>query len=207
VGVNSSQQWPHEFGGVVAGCCSRIVKGVAVGSRGRPLFEVFVDILLLSNLVVYAVEATQCRTFHDKGKTCTLDVVELVFFNIVFLVELVVKLLAFGIRNYRDSLTNRVDFLATVSSTILVVVYWTKLTNYDNSSILEVGVALRLTRCFRFLAYAPTFDLMSNVITKIGSNVKGLAGFMVTLFLIWATLGQQLLGQDDSLFPYFIVVL
>jgi len=191
--MGQPQSWPHEVGGRIAGFCKRLLSGFVLGSRKRPLFEVAVDVLIFSNLVIFAVEGPGCSTFHDKGKSCTLDIIEL-FLSVVFFVELVVKLTGLGLRNYWDSLTNRLDLVATLTSTVLVVLYWAQISSYDNSSTLELGVALRLTRSFRFLGYAPTFDLMAGVINKIGANVKGLAGFMLTLFMVWATLGQQLLG-------------
>ena len=73
-------------------------------------------------------------------------------------------------------------------------IYWVNLEGYDSSSVVEIGVGLRLIRCVRFMAYTSLFDLTAGVINKIRATSMGLVGFVFTLYLTWAILGMQLFG-------------
>ena len=95
--------WPHELDYLKAGLsdsapvrfATKLVAGYTIhvgGGRQRPCFEVCIDILLFANLIIYAIEATSCLDFHRNGKTCSLDIVELVI-NPIVMLEVILKVI------------------------------------------------------------------------------------------------------------------
>lgn len=203
--LNAPQQWPHELdyiglgqsravrfthhlitGMKMAVCCT-----TAKASK-VPLFEVVIDVLLFLNMVNYGIEASECSVVR-KTRYCGLYALEIFFFNIIFVLELVLKLFGLGARNYVDHVGNNVDLIMTFISTALVAIYWVAEIK-TKSAVLEIAIAFRLVRCVRLFKYTSMFDLLSGVVNNIRNSVLGLAGFVFSLYFMGAVLGQQLLG-------------
>ncbi|HNP95596.1 MAG TPA: ion transporter, partial [Cyclobacteriaceae bacterium] len=104
--------------------------------------------------------------------------------TLIFLVELIVKLKAFGLRNYLKSNWNKFDFVLIILA-IPSLYFWAF---NGNSTQLEYLLVLRISRVFkffRFLRFFPDIDhLIVGVQRALRASVIVLAGFMVYNFVI-----------------------
>ncbi|MEZ4972649.1 MAG: ion transporter [Cyclobacteriaceae bacterium] len=143
------------------------------------LNDAFILVLIIVNAIVIFVQG------FDLSRTVSnsLEHIDNVI-TLVFLFELIVKLNAFGLRNYLKSNWNKFDFILIILA-VPSLYFWAF---NGNSTQLEYLLVLRISRVFkffRFLRFFPDIDhLIVGVQRALKASVIVLAGFMVYNFVI-----------------------
>jgi len=138
------------------------------------------------------------------------------FFTIEFSVEMVVKFIGYGVRNYFSDRYNAFDFL-------IVLFSWLEVSILSGGGYSSLRT-FRLLRVLRTLKLAKSWHSLNQLILTVIRSIPGLANFGVILFLflfIYSLIGMQFYGgkfteengfEDvpranfDSLFIAFVTV-
>ena len=111
------------------------------------------------------------------------------FFTILFTVEMVVKLIGFGFRNYSTDGYNNFDLF-------IVVFSWVEFSLLSGGGFSSLRT-FRLLRVLRTLKLAKSWHSLNQLIVTIARSIPGLANFGLILMLfmfIYALFGMQFYG-------------
>lgn len=143
------------------------------------LNDAFILVLIVVNAIVIFVQGFDLSRMVSNALEHIDNLITL-----LFLLELMVKLNAFGLRNYLKSNWNKFDFVLIIMA-VPSLYYWAF---NGNSTQLEYVLVLRISRVFkffRFLRFFPDIDhLIAGVQRALKASVIVLAGFMVYNFVI-----------------------
>ena len=126
-----------------------------------------------------------------------------VFFTWIFFIEMVLKLIGLGCKNYKADSYNLFD----ASIVIISMIDWTlsRIPSLNVGSILNAFRALRL---LRMLKLAKAWHALAEILRKTAKSLKDVSNFSLLLFLfmyIFALLGMELfanialIDEDDNL--------
>jgi len=157
-------------------------------------FESFMTLCIVINTILLACE------YHDQPQfwTDSLEVCNWVLTSI-FAIEMVVKFLGFGVRNYMMDTYNIFDFLVVVVS--LVEIGMTVGGSGGGKSGVSAFRSLRLIRVMRSMKMIKKWKSMHLILSAIMRSGPGLFNFTTLLMLfmvVYALCGMQLFaGQLD----------
>jgi voltage-gated sodium channel len=104
--------------------------------------------------------------------------------TILFIVEIIIKLQASGIRGYFSSNWNKFDFLLVALSVPALVSFFLNIETTSISFLLVFRV-MRVFKSFRFLKFVPGIEqLMNGVQRALKASVIVLLGFAIYIFII-----------------------
>lgn len=102
----------------------------------------------------------------------------------LFILELIIKLREFGIKNYFNSNWNKLDFILIVISVPALISFILSV-DIINVSFLLVFRILRVFKAFRFFKFIPNIgELVSGVQRALKASVFVLLGFIIYIFII-----------------------
>ena len=140
------------------------------------LNEYCILILVILNAVLIFIQEFQLRG-------SILDYIEPVF-TILFVIEMTVKINTFSFSKYISNNWNKLDFiLVIISIPSLAVIF------YNNSSLhLNIFLALRVFRVFKFLRLIRFFPNVSSLITSVKRAIEAsyivIFGFFLLVFIV-----------------------
>lgn len=118
-----------------------------------------------------------------------MDLTNMIFFA-VFLIEMLVKLIGYGPRNYIRDNFNKFDMIVILFSCVDIV-----LTSNDSSKIQNALKAFRALRFLRIFKIARQWRSFQVILKKMSKSFKDMLNFIIllTLFIfIYALLGMEL---------------
>lgn len=106
------------------------------------------------------------------------------FITIVFIIELIVKLLEFKFKGYFSSHRNKLDFFLVLLS-IPALISWIFDLSLSNLSFFLIFRVLRVFKSFRFLKFVPGItDLIKGVQRALKTSIVIILGFCIYIFII-----------------------
>lgn len=160
-------------------------------------FQNFILICIVFNMV-------QMTLLYEDASVQYLLILEMInlAFTIIFIFEALVKISAFGLKNYFQTNWNRFDFIVALTSSLDLIM--TYLLN-SSLSLLRIGPQLirivkvlrvsRLVRLFKILK--PLQNLIS-IMTYSLPAVMNVLSLLLLVFFIYAVLGVYLFGDVTS---------
>ena len=102
----------------------------------------------------------------------------------LFIVELLIKLREFGIKNYFSSNWNKLDFILIIISVPALISFVLSVDIFDVSFLLVFRI-LRVFKAFRFFKFIPNIgELVSGIQRALKASVFVLLGFIIYIFII-----------------------
>jgi len=177
-------------------CCSLFLSRRAQLALGRivrnRMFEGAVDVLILVNCVLIVVE-TEFEMHDHSGGIPVLEAVEPIF-TLIYVVELLLKLVVLGWDEYWRKLRNRFDLLV-VGLLVLVEVDMLFSVNEGNKwSWIRWMLIVRLLRCLRLLVAVRRFNTIFATFLQLVPAFVTLFGMLFALMTLYAQLGVQAFG-------------
>lgn len=164
-------------------------------------FELMIDVVLVLNAIVIAVqsypelsgEKVQLDPHLFDGSIDTWWELLETIFTIIYVFEVIVKIMVFGWKRYSESQKNMFDLIITLLALIAsAIVYYPN--NYSDSRIIRMVIMARVLRLIRLLFALKRFQLIgmiSGEILPIAGNVI-LALFFI--MYVFAVIGVHLYG-------------
>ena len=166
-------------------------------------FYYLVNILIVSNTALLATE-------HE-GQACTftLTLCRLnVFFSLAFALEMALKLLGIGLRNYLSDGFNIFDGTIVLFSMIEIVLKpicrkadvcdGLKVTKGKSVQVLRALRLLRVTRAIKMVKRWKSMSLIVNAIVDSGPGLVNFCSLLLLFMIIYALLGMQLFGDKPA---------
>ena len=150
-----------------------------------PPFFWFIIVCVSLNSITIATEHYNQPSYFD-----TVQQIFSSFFMLVFLLEMCLKMLAFGFRGYFKSSFNTFDAAIVVFGIVEIILFYT----YELQFGISVLRSLKLLRLFKFTRY---WVGLKNLIEALLSSIKAILSLLLllTIFLIiFALLGMVLFG-------------
>lgn len=138
-----------------------------------PHFTRFINALIIANTIILSLD----RYPQDESDRYIYDNVNNAF-SIVFIFEMIAKLLAFGFRTYIRDPFNIFDSIIVVSSFVDLVVAFAGL--QETSGAITAFRAFRLIRIFKL---AKSWKKLQNLLKTMGRTLKDISTFSILLFL------------------------
>ena len=141
-------------------------------------YGLFIAACILSNTLVLSLDRyPETKAFLDLVEKLNL------FFALIFMVDLVLKLLAFGVKGFfRGSWFNTFDFVIVLTSTVDLILSNLILSknNQQSGSLVTALRGFRLLRVFKLAKQWKRFELL---LETMGKALKDIVNFAVFLFL------------------------
>ena len=162
------------------------------------LFTAVIFILILANTVTMAFD----RYPIDDQELAIIETMNLIFYC-AFLLEMIIKMLGYGLNGYFRDKFNIFDcFIVVVSSVELVI----KLANFGSGIYIYIYIyiavstggaitAFRAIRLLRIFKLARSWTSFQQLLITIGNTIKDISNFTILLLLfilIFALLGMEL---------------
>ena len=150
----------------------------------------FITLLIVANTVILALES-----YPEDPSTLEISVILNEFFTWAFFVEMIVKLIGLGFREYARDSYNLFDAVVMVLSFIDIIV--TAAVGSEGGT--DDLSALRGVRLLRVFKLAKSWTSFRKILAKIIDTMKHTAIFSVLLLmfaLIFSLLGMELFGYN-----------
>jgi voltage-gated sodium channel len=162
----------------------------------RKLFldEKFILGLILINSVVLFIGG-YLATDHE---IFILSIVDHLITSL-FIIELIIKIDAFGIKGFFSSNWNKLDFLLIIISLPALVIFLFNLNMIDFSFLLVFRI-LRVFKTFRFFKFIPDVGkLVSGIQRALKASLFIIIGFIIYIFII-GILSFNLFQENDTIY-------
>ncbi|XP_031165476.1 voltage-dependent T-type calcium channel subunit alpha-1H-like [Sander lucioperca] len=154
--------------------------------------DLFITIIIFTNLLTMSMEHyKQPRYFEEILKYCNY------VFTVVFVIEAILKLIAFGLRRFFKERWNQLD-LAIVLLSIMGITLEEIEMNASlpiNPTIIRIMRVLRITRVLKLLKMATGMRALLDTVMQALPQVGNLGLLFMLLFFIYAALGVELFGK------------
>ncbi|XP_068444723.1 voltage-dependent T-type calcium channel subunit alpha-1H-like [Clinocottus analis] len=154
--------------------------------------DLFITIIIFTNLLTMSMEHyNQPRYFEEILKYCNY------VFTVVFVIETILKLIAFGLRRFFKERWNQLD-LAIVLLSIMGIALEEIDLNASlpiNPTIIRIMRVLRITRVLKLLKMATGMRALLDTVMQALPQVGNLGLLFMLLFFIYAALGVELFGK------------
>jgi two pore calcium channel protein len=156
------------------------------------MFEGAVDVMILINCILIVVETEYEMSSRSSGIPI-LEAVEPVF-TLIYVVELLLKLLVLGWTEYWHKLRNRFD-LFVVGALVMVEVDMLFSVNEGNKwAWIRYMLVVRLLRCLRLLVAVRRFNMIFATFLQLVPAFITLFGMLFALMTLYAQIGLQAFG-------------
>ncbi|XP_036950412.1 voltage-dependent T-type calcium channel subunit alpha-1I-like isoform X4 [Acanthopagrus latus] len=154
--------------------------------------DLFITIIIFTNLLTMSMEHyNQPKYFEEILKYCNY------VFTVVFVIESILKLIAFGLRRFFKERWNQLD-LAIVLLSIMGITLEEIDLNASlpiNPTIIRIMRVLRITRVLKLLKMATGMRSLLDTVIQALPQVGNLGLLFMLLFFIYAALGVELFGK------------
>ncbi|XP_070698552.1 voltage-dependent T-type calcium channel subunit alpha-1I-like [Pempheris klunzingeri] len=151
------------------------------------MLDLFMTAIIIINVLIMAIE-------HYNQPEYIGQITEYSFyaFTVILVMEIVLKIVAFGVKRFRKSSWNLLDLLIVGTSIISILLAELKMANaIPNPSILRVLRVLRLANVLR----AKKIRVLLKTIIKTLAHVGSMCLLFMFFFFIYAALGVELFGR------------
>eukprot|EP00937_MAST-01D_sp_MAST-1D-sp2_P003304 g3304.t1 len=179
-------------------CCSLFLGRGAQHALGRmvrnPLFEGMVDVMILINSVLIVIEVEQ-EMKHSSGEGIQImETVEPIF-TLIYVVELLLKLIVYGWSEYWKKLRNRFDFFVVLGLMVAEVQMLFSTPNQANQwHWIRYMLVFRLLRCLRLLVAVRRFNNIFATFLQLIPAFITLFGMLFALMMFYAQVGLHFFG-------------
>lgn len=138
--------------------------------------HIILGVIILNAAIIFAQESgVNCLALSIADLVCTL----------IFIIEMVVKQVEYGIKGYWRNGWNRLDGILVILSLPSVVAFFVPAGVLGNLSVLLVLRLLRVLRFFRILHIFPNFSTIAKNFGKAMRDSYGVfAGFLVLIVIV-----------------------
>ncbi|XP_049427418.1 voltage-dependent T-type calcium channel subunit alpha-1I-like [Epinephelus fuscoguttatus] len=154
--------------------------------------DLFITIIIFTNLLTMSMEHyNQPQYLEEILKYCNY------VFTVVFVIEAILKLIAFGLRRFFKERWNQLD-LAIVLLSIMGITLEEIEMNASlpiNPTIIRIMRVLRITRVLKLLKMATGMRALLDTVMQALPQVGNLGLLFMLLFFIYAALGVELFGK------------
>ncbi|XP_077426531.1 voltage-dependent T-type calcium channel subunit alpha-1H-like isoform X2 [Vanacampus margaritifer] len=154
--------------------------------------DLFITIIIFTNLLTMSMEHyNQPQYLVEILKYCNY------IFTVVFVIEAILKLIAFGLRRFFKERWNQLD-LAIVLLSIMGITLEEIDLNASlpiNPTIIRIMRVLRITRVLKLLKMATGMRALLDTVMQALPQVGNLGLLFMLLFFIYAALGVELFGK------------
>ncbi|XP_055078851.1 voltage-dependent T-type calcium channel subunit alpha-1H-like [Periophthalmus magnuspinnatus] len=154
--------------------------------------DLFITVIILTNLLTMSMEHyNQPQYLEEILKYCNY------VFTLVFVIEAILKLIAFGLRRFFKERWNQLD-LAIVLLSIMGITLEEIDLNASlpiNPTIIRIMRVLRITRVLKLLKMATGMRALLDTVMQALPQVGNLGLLFMLLFFIYAALGVELFGK------------
>ncbi|XP_075948050.1 voltage-dependent T-type calcium channel subunit alpha-1H-like [Anarhichas minor] len=154
--------------------------------------DLFITIIIFTNLLTMSMEHyNQPQYFVEILKYCNY------VFTLIFVIETILKLTAFGLRRFFKERWNQLD-LAIVLLSIMGIALEEIDLNASlpiNPTIIRIMRVLRITRVLKLLKMATGMRALLDTVIQALPQVGNLGLLFMLLFFIYAALGVELFGK------------
>ncbi|CAJ1052610.1 voltage-dependent T-type calcium channel subunit alpha-1H-like [Xyrichtys novacula] len=154
--------------------------------------DLFITIIIFTNLLTMSMEHyNQPQYLEEILKYCNY------VFTVVFVIEAILKLIAFGLRRFFKERWNQLD-LAIVLLSIMGITLEEIDLNASlpiNPTIIRIMRVLRITRVLKLLKMATGMRALLDTVMQALPQVGNLGLLFMLLFFIYAALGVELFGK------------
>jgi hypothetical protein len=169
--------WPH--GSAAHARLFRKLRSLSYDLAVRPAFELFIMSVILCNTVVLAMKYyTQPLSYIDGIESANNA------FAILFAGEALVKLLAFGPKQYFGANWNRFDFTLVIASAVGVA--------FSLGPLATLLRIFRVARIFRLIRTSKGLQLLFKTLIVSLPSLANVGTILVLLYYIFAIIGMNL---------------
>ena len=154
------------------------------------MFTVFITVLIVANTIVLALES-----YPEDPSTIEVSDILNEFFTWAFVIEMIIKLIGLGFREYSRDSFNLFDAVVVILSLVDIVV--TAILGSEGGT--DTLSAIRGVRLLRVFKLARSWTSFRKILAKIVDTMKHTGIFSVLLLmfaLIFALLGMELFGHQ-----------
>uniref|UniRef100_A0A8K9UC73 Voltage-dependent T-type calcium channel subunit alpha n=1 Tax=Oncorhynchus mykiss TaxID=8022 RepID=A0A8K9UC73_ONCMY len=154
--------------------------------------DLFITVIIATNVLTMSMEHYNQPQYLEEGlKYCNY------VFTLVFVIETVLKLIAFGLRRFFKERWNQLDL-----AIVLLSVMGITLEEIDlnaslpiNPTIIRIMRVLRIARVLKLLKMATGMRALLDTVVQALPQVGNLGLLFMLLFFIYAALGVELFGK------------
>ncbi|XP_077324135.1 voltage-dependent T-type calcium channel subunit alpha-1I-like, partial [Lithobates pipiens] len=160
--------------------------------------DIFITIIICLNVVTMSLEHySQPKSLEVALKYCNY------MFTTVFVLEAVLKLVAFGFRRFFKDRWNQLDLAIVLLSVMGITLEEIEINAAlpINPTIIRIMRVLRITRVLKLLKMATGMRALLDTVVQALPQVGNLGLLFMLLFFIYAALGVELFGKlvcDDN---------
>ena len=154
-------------------------------------FELLITIIIALNVAVMSMSySTQPQHWED-----TLDGLNKIF-TYIFIVEMILKFIGLGLRQYFKDNWNRFDFFIVLCS-IIVLIMESALSGSADDMAFDPTIArvLRITRIFRIIKRAESLKQLLSTLVYSLPALYNVSALVLLLLFIYAVAGMSLFGH------------
>ncbi|XP_075429860.1 voltage-dependent T-type calcium channel subunit alpha-1I isoform X2 [Ascaphus truei] len=154
--------------------------------------DIFITIIICLNVVTMSLEHySQPRSLEVALKYCNY------MFTTVFVLEAVLKLVAFGFRRFFKDRWNQLDLAIVLLSVMGIILEEIEISAAlpINPTIIRIMRVLRITRVLKLLKMATGMRALLDTVVQALPQVGNLGLLFMLLFFIYAALGVELFGK------------
>ncbi|XP_067353747.1 voltage-dependent T-type calcium channel subunit alpha-1H-like isoform X2 [Channa argus] len=154
--------------------------------------DLFITIIILTNLLTMSMEHyNQPKYLEEILKYCNY------VFTLVFVIEAILKLIAFGLRRFFKERWNQLDLAIVLLSIMGIALEEIDLSASlpINPTIIRIMRVLRITRVLKLLKMATGMRALLDTVMQALPQVGNLGLLFMLLFFIYAALGVELFGK------------
>mmetsp|Transcript_26804 Transcript_26804/g.68908 ORF Transcript_26804/g.68908 Transcript_26804/m.68908 type:complete len:856 (-) Transcript_26804:278-2845(-) len=155
------------------------------------VFEAVVYVLILANAVVLGFETSDVLDNSYDSKAWFPA--ELVFI-VLFLIEQILKIIAFGLRRYWKDNWNKFDGFIVLVSTIAFIYFNAGMVETGNTPTVRLALLFRVFRLFRLLSNMERYQVIFSTLGQLVPHFFTFLCVQLVVMYIFATLGVQLFG-------------
>ncbi|KDO28316.1 hypothetical protein SPRG_06366 [Saprolegnia parasitica CBS 223.65] len=184
--------------------CPRLFTSVAFqklrAAVRHPTLEVTIDVVLVANAIVVFVESfsilndAEAKVLLDTSAWTIWDALELGF-TLIYLVEMLAKMLVYGLRGYWISIKNRFDCVITLAVVAADAYAYLPGTSLQVVKILLIARCLRL---FRLIINIKGYRVICTTWLRLLHFGQHLLLLTFCAMYVYALLGNQLFGGRIS---------
>ncbi|XP_017261817.2 voltage-dependent T-type calcium channel subunit alpha-1H [Kryptolebias marmoratus] len=154
--------------------------------------DLFITIIIFTNLLTMSMEHyNQPKYLEEILKYCNY------VFTLVFVIEAILKLIAFGLRRFFKERWNQLDLAIVLLSIMGITLEEIDLSASlpINPTIIRIMRVLRITRVLKLLKMATGMRALLDTVMQALPQVGNLGLLFMLLFFIYAALGVELFGK------------
>ncbi|XP_013398841.1 two pore calcium channel protein 1 [Lingula anatina] len=124
------------------------------------------------------------------------------FFLVLFAMEILLKMYAYGFRQFFSLFWNWFDFLVIFSALIATIIEALLQEWQDESNTLDILLVLRVLRLIKIIGSIDRFKVIVMTILNIGPSIITYGGVIFVFYYIFAIIGMEVFSGLVAYYPY-----